>query len=67
MNPDEIQGRRFEIVSGSIHMQGKEGVVVRVEPRLDRPGKIVIHTLNGQTGVWRTQWSWFREHAVLKE
>jgi hypothetical protein len=67
-DPTLLVGSRFEFTSGDITTQGCRGRVLEV---VDAPnaagkmGKLVIHTLDGEEGKWRTRWSFFREHATL--
>jgi hypothetical protein len=68
-DPSSVVGHSFKFTSGEVALQGDSGNVIRVEEARNAVGKVghvVIHTLeDGQ--IYRTRWSYFREHASLKD
>jgi hypothetical protein len=68
-HPHTVVGCSFEITSGLLWLQHGRGTVLEVQEALNAAGKrghVVIHTLEDGK-IYRTPWSYFREHATLHE
>jgi hypothetical protein len=68
-NPYAVVGKSFQFSSGYIYLQRCHGMVREVQEAPNATGQmgfVVIHTLEDGK-LYRTRWSYFREHAKVLE